>query len=212
MYAFTSLVYNRPFNPIIHTPLILHGYAIHDRGTLGPLADAVCQTALPLLMKHPQMVAILLGGWRLHDPGPSTTIADGMQQWLLEHGVQRYQMITQRNIGLCRFMPPRDIWEELTLLQHIMGVLDQHAQCDLRFVAWDFHIPRLTRIYENFFPGQPTIAFPATPRLFPQLNEKIFIERMARLVQWADSDGTGVVCRKARARRTLAQQGIPLIP
>lgn len=212
MHTRTSLVYNRPFNPIIHTPLILHGYEIHGKGTLGPLAEAVCKTAISLLMKHPQTVAILLGGWRLRVPGPHITIADVMKQWFLEHGVQQYQMSTQRNLGLNRFMPPRDTGEELVLLRHILDQLDPQTQCNIQFVAWDFHIPRLARMYENFFPGQPINAFLAIPAPFPGLKKRMCIEFIARCVQWADPNGTGFVCRKARARRTLAQQGIPLIP
>lgn len=208
----TGLAYNKPFDPCIHIPVALHGYEIQGKGTLGPLSRAVCECARLQLMTDVRMVAILLGGWRLYDPGPHTTIADVMQQWLLEQGVQRYQILTQRNLGLTRFMPPRDTWEELVLFGHIMNRLDPYATNDIRFVAWDVHVPRLLRMYEHFFPGRSTINFPAIPAPFTGLKKRVFIERMARWVQRTDSDGTSLVCRKARARRTLAQQGIPLIP
>lgn len=210
----TGLVYNRPFDPNTHTPLVLHGYEICGKGTLGPLSHAVCECVYPKLMNFPKMVAILLGGWGPydHDLVPHITTADVMKQWLLESGVQRYQIITQQSLGLHRFMPPRDTWEELALLQLIMEQLDSHTYCEIKFIAWDFHMPRLKKMYAYFFPNRSITAFPVTPDPFPELKKRRFVEFITRYVQTIDPHGTGWICRRNRAKRTRVYQKLPLIP
>ena len=108
--------------PVIHllSPniVVLHGYETHCDGILGPLAETICRTALPILQGDPSKRAILLGGWHLKEAGDVITIADAMELWLLEHDIHPDQIITQKHFpALHGYMPPRDTWEEVVLLR-----------------------------------------------------------------------------------------------
>lgn len=199
-----------PLNPNI---VVIHGYEIHCGKRLGPLAEAVCAAALPILQSDPLKRAILVGGWHLKEAGDIITIADAMELWLLEQGVHRPgQIITQKRFPeLAKLMPARDTWEEIVLLQKMFQALRISKEQSFDFIAWDFHVPRLMNIYRTYRFMRPT-ALLVTPQPYKGLRYRKRREWAARVLYILDPTGHGVLCHENRIKRTLAERKEQLIP
>lgn len=196
-----------PQNPNL---LILHGYETHYGYALGALARTVCAASLPLLLNDRSKRAILLGGWRLKEAG-AVTIAESMELWLLENGVHPEQIAIPRYFHLLNdCMPARDSAEEIVLLRRMLHELRISITEPFTFVACDFHIPRLMRLYSaHGFTGQK--PFPATPPSCEEVRRRRTMERFARIIQFFDMGGHGTICHEVRLKRTLKKEGNPLI-
>lgn len=206
-YAFPPI---RPLDPNI---LVIHGYEIHRGGRLGPLAQAVCTSALPILRNDPLKRVVLLGGWHLKEAGSSITIADAMKRWLFDQGLHNpTRIITQRDFpSLAEYMPARDAWEETVLLRAIFNDLLISFEQPFHTVAWDFHIPRLTNIYRTYHLMRNT-SQAVIPKTHTGLRHRRRMEWAARVLSIIDPTGTGILCHETRVRRTLEEGKKPLIP
>lgn len=192
--------------------LVIHGYEMHCGRQLGPLAQAVCAAALPILKSDPAKRAILLGGWRLKEATPIITIADGMALWLMEQQIPAKQIITPKDFSaLKEWMPARDFWEEIVLLRKIFNEILTSIEEPFSFLAWNFHIPRLMRIY-NAYGFTKHAAIPVTLTPYKGLRRDKRNERIAHLLSIFDPAGVGIFCFEARMKRTLAEGKRPLIP
>lgn len=142
--------------------VVLHGYETYAGGRLGPLALAVCVAALAIYRAERNVLFILVGGWHLKEAGAPNTIADTMALWLMENGVPKECIVTQRSMNLIHFRPPRDTHEELALLRMIRRILGLYGMDPFRFVAWDKHVPRIQAV-QRAWKMRRTEAVPVTP-------------------------------------------------
>lgn len=191
--------------------LVLHGYEVYAEGRLSPLSQAVCDTALRLLEMNGDLRAIILGGWHLKEAG-TWTIADAMANYIVNNGQSPKRIITKWCFeSLEGIMPPRDTWEELIMLLRILPRLGVSLKAPMISVAWDFHIPRLKKMYRTY--GITNTEFvPATPPPHEGLARRRWMERVARIVRFINPYGDGIICHGTRLKRTLNEDLKPLIP
>ncbi len=197
----------REFFPILY----LHGYEVYAKGRLGPLSQAVCDTAVRLLQMNGDLRVIVLGGWHLKEAG-TWTIADAMVNCIVNAGISPKRIITKECFEtLSSVMPPRDSWEEFLMLLQILGRLGISPRAPLQGVAWDFHIRRLKKMCKTFGLTNTEIV-PAVPEPHEGLARRQWMERAARIVRFIDPQGGGIICHGTRLKRTLNEGLKPLIP
>ena len=190
--------------------VVLHGYETYAGGRLGPLALAVCVAALAIYRAERNVLFILVGGWHLKEAGASNTIADAMALWLMENGVPKERVITQRGMSLMHFRPPRDTHEELALLRMIRRMLGLYGMNPFRFIAWEKHVPRIEAV-QRTWKMRSTKAVPVTPIPHQWLWKRRATELCARIAQAFDPQGYGRIFTRIRRGRTIASEGIPLL-
>ena len=188
----------------------VHGYEVYGNGQLGPLSQAICNAIERLLEINGEIRAILLGGWHLKEAG-ACTIADVMARYLINAGVSPKRIITKLNFeSLDTDMPPRDTWEELIALRKILAKMGIDRNAPLQSIAWDFHIPRLKKMYKTFeITNVETI--PVTPKPYKGLWRRKLTERVARIVRFIDPHGNGIICQTTRLGRTFDESLKPII-
>ena len=189
--------------------VVLHGYEIYEHGRLGPLSLAVCEAGLRMLEVVPDCRLILLGGWHLKEAGADITIADAMQQWLMERGAAEDRIITRKSLGLLHLMPPRDTHEEAALLKTMLNLLSMNGMDPFQFIAWEWHEQRIQWIYRTW-KLRKAECIPVRPA-FTGFWKRLAIEACAHVVQLFDPYGFGTICKKTREKRTLAHEGQPLM-
>ncbi len=191
--------------------VFVHGYEVYEGGQLGALARAVCETTKRLMEMNGDLRAVFLGGWHLKEAG-TWTIADAMVRHLVDGGISPKRMITRWQFeSLDGFMPPRDSWEELVLLKLMLQKMGISFKAPLQSVAWDFHIPRLTRMYRTCGLTD-VVPVSAVPEPYEGLRRRMWMERAARAVRFIDPHGGGIICHETRLSRTLDNNLKPLIP
>ena len=194
--------------------VVIHGYEIHENGCLGSLSRLACERVLSVLIKSPMDKVVLLGGWDLQEVGATPTIADAMKTFLLQKGLKTEQIITKRDFpSLDEYMPPRDPWEELTLLEMMIPYINpkfDKKEDWIFFVAWDFNIPRFKKMYSKY--GFKAGGIPIISEPHEGLRRMKWIERAARIMRFIDPQGGGVICHEARIKRTLRNDLKPIIP
>lgn len=190
--------------------VVLHGYETHAGGRLGPLALGVCVAALAIYHAERNVLFILVGGWHLKEAGAPNTIADTMALWLMENGVPKKRIVTQRSMNLIHFRPPRDTHEELALLRMIRRMLGLYGMDPFRFVAWEKHVRRI-QAAQRTWKMRCTEAVPIIPIPHQGLWKRHVIELCARIAQVFDPQGYGKAFTRIRRGRTIVNEGIPLL-
>ncbi len=192
------------------TIVFVHGYEVYENGRLSPLSHAVCEATKRLREMNSDVRVILLGGWHLKEAG-TYTIADAMMTYLITTGMSPKRIITKWCFkSLDEEMPPRDTWEELIHLKGILTRLNISPKAPLQAVAWDFHVPRLKKMYATYGLTDVEII-PVTPPTYKGLCHRRWIERMARIARFIDPDGDGIICHGTRLGRTLNENLKPII-